>query len=73
MHKKRVRPKPHSFMLSVFLLCTGGTPGLQLLKEVVALVIHQNECGEVFHINLPHGLHAQFGIFHTLDALDAAL
>ena len=72
MHKKSEAETSLSYAF-IFLLCTGGTPGLQLLEEVVALVIHQNECGEVFHINLPHGLHAQFGIFHTLDALDAAL
>ena len=45
--------------------------GLQLLEEVVALVVHKDEGWEVLHLNLPDGFHAQFWIFHTLDALDA--
>ena len=45
----------------------------QLLEEVVALVIYKDEGWEVFHVNLPDGFHAQFGIFHALDALDARL
>ena len=47
--------------------------GLQLLEEVVSLVVHEDEGGEVFHFNLPDGFHAQFGIFHALDALDIVL
>ena len=48
-------------------------PGLQLLEEVVALVIDEDEGGEVLDLDLPDGLHAEFGILHALDALDAAL
>ena len=47
--------------------------GLELLEEVIALVIDEDECGEVFYRNLPDGFHAEFGIFHALDTLDAAL
>ena len=56
-----------------FLASGAGTPGFQLLEEVVALVIHQDKGGEVLHGDFPDGLHTQFGIFHALDALDAAL
>ena len=44
-----------------------------LFEEIVALVVNQDECGEVFHFDLPDSLHAQFGIFHTFDALDIVL
>lgn len=44
-----------------------------LFEEIVALVVYQDECGEVFHFDLPDSLHAQFGIFHTFDALDIVL
>ena len=45
----------------------------ELLEEVVALVIHKDESGEVFHFNLPDGLHTQFGILYALNALDVVL
>lgn len=48
-------------------------PWLELLEEVVSLVIHKDEGWEVFHFNLPNSFHAEFGVFHTLNALDAAL
>lgn len=32
-----------------------------VLEEVVALVVHQDEGGEVLHGDLPYGFHAQFG------------
>ena len=56
-----------------FLLLAVGAPGLQLLEEVVALVIYENECREVLDGDFPDGFHTQFGVFHALDALDAAL
>ncbi len=43
---------------------------LELLEEVVALVINEDECREVFNMNLPDRFHAEFWIFNTLDALD---
>ena len=62
------------FADKVSLLASGaGTPGFQLLEEVVALVIHQDKGGEILDGYLPDGLHTQLGILHTLDALDAAL
>ena len=54
-------------------LMVTGSPGLELLEEVIALVVDEDESGEVFDHNLPDGLHTQFGILYTLDALDAAL
>src|SRR6478735_5134683 len=33
---------------------------VDLGEEVVALVVHENECREVFHSNLPYGLHSEF-------------
>ena len=53
------------------LLAAGA--GLELLEEVVALVIHEDEGGEVLNGNLPDSFHAKFGILYTLDALDGAL
>ena len=44
-----------------------------LLEEVVALVVDEDEGGEVLYLNLVDGLHTQLGIFEELDALDAVL
>ena len=44
-----------------------------MLEEVVALIVHQDECREVLHLNLPDSFHTEFGIFHTLNALDIVL
>ena len=57
----------------VILLVAVWTPRLQLLEEVVALVIDQDERREILYCNLPDCLHAEFGILNALDALDAAL
>ena len=47
--------------------------GLKLLEEVIALVVNQDEGGEVLYLNLPDGFHAQFGILYALDGLDVVL
>ena len=47
--------------------------GLQLLEEIVALVVHEDEGREVLHLNLPDSLHAELGILYALDALDVVL
>ena len=73
MHKKSEAETSLFTILSFFLLCTGGAPGLQLLEEVITLVVHKDESGEVFHLNLPYGFHTQFGVLYALNALDAAL
>ena len=48
-------------------------PGLQLLEEVIALVINEDESWEVLNSDLPDSLHAKLRILYTLDALDRAL
>ena len=45
----------------------------QSIEEVVALVIDEEEGGEVNNVNLPDSFHAQFRIFQTLDLLDVFL
>ena len=50
-----------------------GAGGGQLLEEVVALVVHEDEGGEVFDLDFPDGFHAEFGIFDALDGLDVVL
>ena len=60
------------FLFFTFLLFSRA-PGFQGLEEIVALVIDEDEGGEVFDVDLPDGLHAEFGILHALDALDGAL
>ena len=46
---------------------------LELLEEVIALVIDEDECWEVLNLNLPDSFHAELWVLNTLDALDAAL
>lgn len=52
------------------LLRAARTPRLKLFEEVVALVINQNECGEVLNMYLPNGFHTKFGVLNALDTLD---
>ena len=61
------------FISLLLLASLARCPGFELLEEVVALIIDKDEGGEVFNSNLPDSLHTQFGIFNTLNALDAAL
>lgn len=60
-------------MSSVTLLVALCAAWLYLLEEVVALVVHEDECREVFYFYLPDCFHAEFGVFHALDALDVVL
>src|SRR5258708_18264499 len=48
-------------------------PSGELGEEVVALVVDDDEGGEVGHLDAPDRLHAEFGIFDHLDLLDAVL
>src|SRR5215472_11162805 len=41
--------------------------------EVVALVVHDDERGEVADLYLPHRLHAEFRVFQHFDLGDAVL
>jgi len=45
----------------------------ELLEEVVTLVVNEDECREVFHMDLPDSLHSEFRVLHALDALDVVL
>ena len=47
--------------------------GLQLLEEIIALVINEDECGEVLNLNLPDGFHAKLGILDALERLAVGL
>src|SRR5262249_33913324 len=50
-----------------------SSPQIQFLEEVVALVVDHDEGREIFHLDPPDRLHAEPGIFHGLDLLDAML
>ena len=57
--------------LLLFALFCARAPRFKCLKEVIALVIDEDESGEVLDLNLPDCLHAEFGILHALDRFDA--
>ena len=65
------------FMLKIseilFLALLAWSPRLELLEEVVALVVYEDECREVLYGNLPDSLHAELRILYALDALDGTL
>ena len=42
---------------------------IKLLKKIIALIIANNEGGEIHHVNFAHGLHAQFREVNNLDIL----
>src|SRR3546814_13801332 len=46
-------------------------PVLNALVEVVALVVGDDEGGEVLDFDAPDGLHAELGIFEAFDLADA--
>ena len=62
-------------MISVSLLLAlcARSPRLQLLEEVIALVIYEDECWEVLYGNLPDCLHTKLRVLYALDALDRTL
>ncbi len=45
----------------------------ELLEEVVALVVHEDECREVLYADLPDSFHTELRILDALDALDVVL
>ena len=63
------------YWIYMFLLLTllARCPRLQLLEEVIAFVIYEDECREVFYGNLPDSLHAELRVLYALDALDRTL
>src|SRR5579863_6607973 len=50
-----------------------ASPQIQLLEEVVALVVDDDEGRKIHDLDAPDRFHAEFGIFHHLDLLDAVL
>jgi hypothetical protein len=48
-----------------------GLPQIQFLEEVIALVVDDDEGGKILDLDAPDRFHAEFGIFHHLDFLDA--
>ena len=71
----QIRGTPLYVNISVilFLALLAWSPGLQLLEEVVALVVYEDECREVLYGNLPDSLHAELWVLYALDALDGTL
>ncbi len=45
----------------------------ELLEEVVALVVDEDEGREVLNVDFPDCLHAEFRVLDALDALDVVL
>ena len=70
-----MRGTPFMLKISVilFLALLARSPRLELLEEVVALVVYEDECREVLYGNLPDSLHAELRILYALDALDGTL
>src|SRR5215831_15834844 len=42
-------------------------------EEIIPLVIHDDERGEVTYLDLPHRFHPQFGVLEHIDPGDAVL
>src|SRR6185312_5307957 len=42
---------------------------IQFLEKIIALVVDDNEGGEILHLDAPDRLHAEFRIFQALDFL----
>ena len=59
--------------VSLLLAFLARSPRLQLLEEVVALVIYEDECREVLYGNLPDSLHTELWVLYALNALDRTL
>src|SRR4026209_462803 len=51
----------------------GNRISVQRCKEVVALIVDDNEGGEVLDLDAPNGFHAQLRVFDHFHFLDAVL
>ena len=62
-----IRDTPFMLKISVilFLALLARSPRLELLEEVVALVVYEDECREVLYDNLPDSLHAELRILYA--------
>ena len=47
-----------------------GRAGIELLEEVVAFVIDEDEGWEIFYADFPDGFHAKLWIFQNFDFFD---
>ena len=74
LHKKWDGSHNHpAFSMYVYrcrLVIARRIPRFKLGEEIVALIVYEDEGGEVFYPNFPHGFHANLWEFHTLDALN---
>src|SRR5215831_14996607 len=48
-----------------------ASPQIQVLEEVVAFVVDDDEGGKIDHFDTPNRFHAELGIFDAFDFLDA--
>src|SRR5580698_6947945 len=48
-----------------------ASPQIQLLEEIIALVVDDDEGRKIHHLDAPDRFHAQLRILHDLDLLDA--
>src|SRR6476469_6974735 len=48
-------------------------PQVQLFEEIIALVVDDDEGRKILDLDAPDRFHAEFGILHNLDLLDAVL
>ena len=69
--KKKVRSHGPHLPISDYnyrpILSTADRPWLELLEEVVALIIDEYECREVFNADFPHSFHTEFWVFYAFD------
>src|ERR1700710_1842135 len=49
------------------------SPKIQFLEEIIALVVDDDEGWKILDLDAPDRFHAELGIFHHLDLLDAVL
>ena len=74
LHKKRDGYENHPAFSMYAHACKSviarGVPRFKLGEEIVALIVYEEEGGEVFYPDFPHCLHANFGEFYAFDALD---
>ena len=46
---------------------------LKLTKEIIAFIIYQDECGQIFHFHHPHRFHTQLRVFQATQTFDIFL
>lgn len=71
--QKNPQPFPAGDSIKSIVQLFASATRLQLLEEVVAFVIHENEGWEVLNLNFPNGFHSEFGVLNALNALNVVL